>query len=38
LAQAADETVPGPSDGQVVVRNIYLSVDPAMRGWITVAG
>src|SRR3954453_15670219 len=27
--------VPEPSDGQVVVRNIYLSVDPAMRGWVS---
>src|SRR3954468_17513008 len=27
--------VPDPSDGQVLVRNIYLSVDPAMRGWVT---
>lgn len=29
-----DETdVPRPDDGQFVVRNIYLSVDPAQRGW-----
>lgn len=28
-AAAAD-----PSDGQVLVRNIYLSVEPAMRGWV----
>jgi len=28
-APAAD-----PSDGQVLVRNIYLSVEPAMRGWV----
>jgi len=27
--------VPGLSDGQVLVRNIYLSVDPAMRGWVS---
>lgn len=27
--------VPSPRDGQVLVRNLYLSVDPAMRGWIT---
>ena len=27
--------MPDPSDGQVVVRNIYLSVDPAMRGWVS---
>lgn len=24
--------VPGPADGEVLVRNIFLSVDPAMRG------
>ncbi len=29
-APAAD-----PSDGQVLVRNIYLSVEPAMRGWVS---
>ena len=27
--------MPDPSDGQVLVRNIYLSVDPAMRGWVS---
>ena len=27
--------VPDPSPGQVLVRNIYLSVDPAMRGWVS---
>jgi NADPH-dependent curcumin reductase CurA len=27
--------IPKPRDGQVLVRNLYLSVDPAMRGWIT---
>jgi NADPH-dependent curcumin reductase len=25
--------VPSPGDGQFLVRNIYLSVDPAQRGW-----
>ena len=29
-----DAEVPELADGQVLVRNIYLSVDPAMRGWI----
>ena len=28
-------SVPDLSDGQVLVRNIYLSVDPAMRGWVS---
>lgn len=26
--------MPKPEDGQLLVRNIFLSVDPAMRGWI----
>jgi NADPH-dependent curcumin reductase CurA len=24
-----------PSAGQVLIRNIYLSVEPAMRGWVS---
>ena len=27
--------VPNLDDGQVLVRNIYLSVEPAMRGWVS---
>ena len=27
--------MPDISDGQILVRNIYLSVDPAMRGWVS---
>jgi len=27
--------VPAPHDGQVLVRNLYLSVEPAMRGWVS---
>ncbi len=39
IAQADDfairvAPVPTPAEGEVVVRNSYLSVDPAMRGWI----
>src|SRR5258708_2463992 len=26
--------LPAPADGEFLVRNSYLSVDPAMRGWI----
>ncbi|MCK9553226.1 NADP-dependent oxidoreductase [Aquamicrobium sp.] len=26
-------SVPEPQEGQILVRNIYLSVDPAQRGW-----
>jgi NADPH-dependent curcumin reductase CurA len=29
------EDVPVPDEGQFVVRNLYLSLDPAMRGWMT---
>jgi NADPH-dependent curcumin reductase CurA len=28
-----EELVRDPTDGEVVVRNIYISLDPAMRGW-----
>jgi NADPH-dependent curcumin reductase CurA len=27
-----ERPVPGPADGQVLVRNLYMSVDPSMRG------
>ncbi len=27
--------MPEPADGQVLIRVIYLSIDPAMRGWIS---
>lgn len=30
-----DATVPRVEQGQVLVRNIYLSVEPAMRGWVS---
>ncbi|UCH47976.1 MAG: NADP-dependent oxidoreductase [Betaproteobacteria bacterium] len=32
--EIVEAAVPEPGEGQVLVRNIYLSVDPAMRGWI----
>ena len=28
-----EEAVPALSEGQLLVRNIYLSIDPAIRGW-----
>jgi len=28
-----EEAVPEPAPGEVVIRNRYISVDPAMRGW-----
>ena len=27
--------LPEPREGQFLVRNLYLSVDPAMRGWVS---
>ena len=30
-------TVPEPGDGEFLVHNLYLSLDPAMRGWISEA-
>ena len=30
-----DEPRPAVADGQVLVRTLYVSVDPAMRGWMT---
>jgi NADPH-dependent curcumin reductase CurA len=37
--EIVEAPVPAPSDGQVLVRKIYLPVDPAMRGWVSaVAG
>ncbi len=29
--------IPTPAEGQVLVRNHYLSVEPAMRGWVNAA-
>jgi NADPH-dependent curcumin reductase len=37
LFEAIDAPMPAMGDGQFLVRNIYLSVDPAMRGWIAEA-
>jgi NADPH-dependent curcumin reductase len=33
--ELVDAAIPDVADGQVRVRNIYLSVDPAMRGWVS---
>ncbi len=35
--RVVDAPVPAPSAGQVLVRNHYLSVEPAMRGWVNAA-
>jgi NADPH-dependent curcumin reductase CurA len=31
--QWVDEPVPTPAEGEVLVRNLYLSADPTQRGW-----
>lgn len=33
--EIVEAPVPEPGDGQMLVRNIYLSVEPAMRGWVS---
>jgi NADPH-dependent curcumin reductase CurA len=33
--EIVEAPVPEIADGQVLVRNIYLSVEPAMRGWVS---
>ena len=33
--ELAEAPMPEPRDGQFLVRNLYLSVDPAMRGWVS---
>jgi NADPH-dependent curcumin reductase CurA len=33
--EIVERPVPAPGDGQVLVRNIFLAVDPAMRGWVS---
>ena len=43
IPQASDFAVieselPVPSAGQIRVRNLYLSVEPAMRGWVNAVG
>jgi NADPH-dependent curcumin reductase len=30
-----ESPVPQPDNGQILIRNIYLSVEPAMRGWVS---
>ncbi|MEZ5667235.1 MAG: NADP-dependent oxidoreductase [Alphaproteobacteria bacterium] len=37
LWQLAAAPTPEPGDGQFLVRNLFLSIDPAMRGWIAAA-
>ncbi|CAN7747361.1 NADP-dependent oxidoreductase [Variovorax sp. LjRoot84] len=36
--EIVEAALPPVHDGQVLVRNIYLSVEPAMRGWVNAVG
>ena len=33
--EIVEDAIPVPGDGQILVRNILLSVEPAMRGWVS---
>lgn len=33
--EIVDTPIPEPAEGEVLVRNLYLSVEPAMRGWVS---
>src|SRR4051794_40050047 len=35
--EIVDAPMPVLQDGQILVRNLYLSVEPAMRGWVNAA-
>ncbi|WP_338413954.1 NADP-dependent oxidoreductase [uncultured Sphaerotilus sp.] len=36
--EIVETPVPAPNEGQIVVRNQYLAVEPAMRGWVSNVG
>lgn len=36
--EIAEADLPVLAEGQVLIRNIYLSVEPAMRGWVSAVG
>jgi len=33
--EIVESTLPAPGDGEILVRNVFLSVEPAMRGWVS---
>ena len=35
--EAGEALIPSPEDGQVLLKNLYLSIDPAIRGWMSDA-
>lgn len=36
--EIVETPIPEPSEGQVLIRNLFLSVEPAMRGWVSSVG
>lgn len=36
--EIVEAPVPALAEGQVLVRNIYLTAEPAMRGWVSSVG
>ena len=36
--EIVEQPVQEPAEGQILVRNLYLSVEPAMRGWVSSVG
>lgn len=35
LFEVVEKTVPEPTDGEILVRQTYMSLDPAMMGWMS---
>jgi hypothetical protein len=35
--EIVEAPIPEPAEGQILVRNLFLSVEPAMRGWVSSA-
>ena len=35
--ESGRDRIPSPGDGEVLVKNLYLSIDPAIRGWMSDA-
>ena len=36
--EIVETPIPEPSEGQVLIRNLFLSIEPAMRGWVSSVG
>ncbi|MBS28818.1 MAG: NADP-dependent oxidoreductase [Alphaproteobacteria bacterium] len=37
LFEVVEDDAPSPGDGEILINNIYVSADPGMKGWISVA-